>query len=242
MKKIVRQTFKWLATNNAMALPRKAAGSLINQAVTSQNGTIIYYQDPIRSKIFQLIRQIKDEVNMVLGDSEAYQIYMSVRNTAKVDGDIAEVGCFQGGSSKIICEAKQNKAFHIFDTFEGLPELSSIDNPDQFQPGQYAASIESVKKYLEKYNNVFYYKGFFPQTADPVKNKKFSFVHFDVDLYETTLECINFFYPRLNKGGIMISHDYINAPGVRKAFDNFFADKPEPIIEMSGTQCLIVKM
>jgi hypothetical protein len=29
---------------------------------------------------------------------------------------------------------------------------------------------------------------------------------------------------------------------VKKAFDEFFEQKQEPIIEMSGTQCLIVKL
>jgi len=45
----------------------------------------------------------------------------------------------------------------------------------------------------------------------------------------------------MNKGGVIISHDYFGSPVVKKAFDDFFKDKPEPIIEMSGTQCLIVK-
>ena len=27
-----------------------------------------------------------------------------------------------------------------------------------------------------------------------------------------------------------------------ESFDDFFEDKPEPIIEMSGSQCLIVKL
>ena len=48
----------------------------------------------------------------------------------------------------------------------------------------------------------------------------------------------------MNKGGIIMSHDYFYAEGVRKAFDEFFSDKPEPIIELPSTytQCLIVKV
>jgi len=66
-------------------------------------------------------------------------------------------------------------------------------------------------------------------------------VHIDVDLFEATLASLVFFYPKMNKAGIIISHDY-DEPGVRKAFDDFFADKPEPVIEMSGCQCLVVKV
>jgi len=39
-----------------------------------------------------------------------------------------------------------------------------------------------------------------------------------------------------------MSHDYVPSDGVRKAFDEFFADKPEPLIEMSGSQVLMVKI
>ena len=43
----------------------------------------------------------------------------------------------------------------------------------------------------------------------------------------------------MNHGGVLLSHDYINHEGVKKAFDEFFEKKQEPIIEMSGTQCLV---
>lgn len=146
-----------------------------------------------------------------------------------------------GGSSKIICEAKEDKNFYLFDTFEGLPDTSNKDENGQFYKGQFRASFESVKKYLKKYPNVTLHKGLFPSTAGPIKDKKFSCVHLDVDLYKPTLESIEFFYPRMKKGGIIISHDYSVALGVRRAFDEFFKDKPEPIIQMAGSQCLIVK-
>src|SRR3989338_3744494 len=47
--------------------------------------------------------------------------------------------------------------------------------------------------------------------AEPIKNKKFSLVHFDVDTYESTKNSIEFFYPRMTRGGVILSHDYINS-------------------------------
>jgi hypothetical protein len=46
----------------------------------------------------------------------------------------------------------------------------------------------------------------------------------------------------MGQGGVLISHDYTSAAGVRKAFDEFFNEKREPIIELPGSQCLIVKL
>ncbi len=238
MKKIVNKIIKWSTTTKLLALPRR----IVVNVILSRNAVIIFYNDSERSTVLELIRKIKSETEMVLEYNEAYQIFMAVKRTEKINGDIAEVGCYKGGSAKLICEAKRTKTLYLFDTFEGLPELSHSDDPKQFHKGQYAVSSEDVKDYLSKYPNVHIYKGLFPTTAEPIKNKIMSFVHLDLDLYEATLESINFFYPRMNKGGIIISHDYISALGVRKAFDDFFKDKPEPIIEMSGSQCLIVKL
>lgn len=213
----------------------------IRTLVDKKNGALIFYNDAERSAVVNLIKIIRAENKMLLQTNEAFQLFMLVKNTMKLDAGIAEVGCFMGGSSKIICEAKGNKEFNVFDTFEGLPELNAIDDARQFQKGQYSASYEFVKKYLSKYPNVFLHKGYFPDTAGPIENKTFSIVHLDLDLYESTLASLKFFYPRLVKGGVLISHDYTTAPGVQRAFEEFFYDKPEPIIEMSGTQCLIVK-
>lgn len=205
-------------------------------------GVVVYYNDPERVGVIKLVRQVKKEVDLLLGDNEAYTIYRMVKNTAKVKGDIAEVGTYKGGSSKLICEAKGDKTIHLFDTFEGLPEISNKDDSRLVNKGDYQASFGEVKKYLKKYKKVFFYKGLFPTTSKPVKNKKFSFVHLDTDLYECTLAGLKFFYPRMTTGGIIISHDYTSVPGVKKAVDEFFENKVEPVIELSGTQCLIVKI
>jgi len=242
LKKIAKKIIKWTANTKLLSYPRRMIGASIFYAISSKNGAIVYYNDPERSKVLDLVKKIKNENEMLLADNEAYQIFMAVKRTQKINGDIAEVGSYRGGSAKLICEAMGDKTLHLFDTFEGLPDLCHHDDPKQFQKGNYSASLEDVKNYLKKYQNVHFYKGLFPSTADPIKDKKFSFVHLDLDLYEATLASIKFFYSRMNRGGIIISHDYISAPGVRKAFDDFFRDKPEPIIEMSGSQCLIVKL
>lgn len=178
---------------------------------------------------------------MLISDNEAYQIFMAVKRTEHVAGDLAEVGVYQGGSAKLICEANGNRPLHLFDTFAGIPKVEEIDTP-LFYEGQFTAPFEDVKDYLKDYSDVHFYRGLFPNTALAVEHKQFSFVHFDVDTRESTTSCLRFFYPRMARGGIIISHDYINAAGVKEAFDEFFKDKAEPIIEMSGTQCLIVKL
>lgn len=193
-----------------------------------------------KEKISSLIKKVREETDLLMKDNEVYQMYSAIKSVQKINGDIAEVGTYKGGSSKIICEAEKNKMIHLFDTFNGLPAPSKEDI--YFTEGLLSASFAQVKNYLSKYHNVHLYSGIFPNSADPIKDKKFSFVNLDVDTYNSTLDCLKFFYPRMNKGGIIISHDYINIVSVMASVDEFFKDKPEPVLRTFGTQCLIVKL
>lgn len=207
-----------------------------------RNGTILFYHEPYRAKIFDRIRTIKQEVDFKLGYNEAYQINRVVQAVHKIKGDMAEVGVYEGGSARIILEAEKDKTLHLIDTFAGLPEVSKEDTR-HFESGQYEAPLEVVQRNLSEFTNTRYHKGLFPlDTGDALKDVTFSFVNLDVDIYTSSKESLEFFYPRMAKGGVIMSHDYVSADGVRKAFDDFFADKPEPLIEMSGSQVLVVKM
>ena len=241
MKRLIKLFIIWCTHSPLLSLPRRVLANALFFAIESRGRVIISYDDSQRRPVLDLIRQIKRERSMILDDNEAYQISMAVKRTEKVQGDLAEVGVFKGGSAKLIRESDGLRPLHLFDTFEGIPKVGDIDQPAFYQ-GQFAAPVEEVQQYLKGYKNIFFYKGIFPETATPVESKRFSFVHLDVDTYESTLACLQFFYPRMNRGGILLSHDYINHHGVTKAFDEFFQDKSEPIIEMSGTQCLVVKL
>jgi hypothetical protein len=116
----------------------------------------------------------------------------------------------------------------------------SSDDP-KLKKGMFLSPLQFVKAYMSSSPGVKLYKGIFPQTAKPVKKRRFSFINLDTDLYDGTLEGLKFFYPRLNTGGIIVSHDYALYSGVKKAFDEYFKDRSEPIIELPGSQCMIVK-
>jgi hypothetical protein len=162
--------------------------------------------DPEREAIVRLISKIYSEVRFGVDYIEAFQLYRFVEQLAKIPGDIAELGAYQGGSARLICEVKGAKALHLFDTFEGMPAVNSED-AKFFPEGSWKSDLESVKAYLAGFPGVHFHKGFFPETARPVENLRFSFVHLDADLYESTLTGLEFFFPRLNTGGVLVSHD-----------------------------------
>ena len=244
MNRLSKKIIRWLASTKILGYPRRIVKDIIRYAIASKYEGATFYNEKERTELFKLIWEIKDENIIAANKDEAYQIYISIKRTEKLKGSIAEVGVYKGGTAKLICEVKGKKDLYLFDTFEGLPELSKIhDEPSPLlQKGKYAGSFESVKDYLKEYSNLYIYKGLFPKTSKPIENKNFSFVNLDVDLYKSTMDCLKFFYPRMCIGGIIISHDYNTIKGVRKAVDCFFEGKPETVIELSTTQCIIVKL
>jgi hypothetical protein len=65
----------------------------------------------------------------------------------------------------------------------------------------------------------------------------------DVDLYEATLGSLDFFYPRLVPGGMLVCDDYgfTTCPGATRAVDEFMSGRPEPIIHLPTGQGLVIK-
>ncbi len=188
----------------------------------------------------RLIRRVRSERRWLITTNEAFMVFACARAQSSLEGDLAEVGVYEGGSAKLICEAKQDRTFHVFDTFAGLPEPTGDDRLVH-RAKLFSCSLESVSKYLGAYSNLHFYPGLFPDTAGPVTDRRFSFVHLDVDLYDSTLACLEFFYPRMVPGGVILSHDYSVLAGVKRAFSEFLTDRAEPLLELPSTQCMLIK-
>jgi O-methyltransferase len=192
-----------------------------------------------RGRLKDLLK-IRSSRDMHLLPAEACQIMSLIDAVKKIPGDMAEVGVASGASAMMIASRAPERTLHLFDTFEGLPKPKGEDS-QRFKEGQYGYSLEDVQRYLKR-DNVRFYKGLFPDTATAIPDTRFAFVHLDADLYDSTRAGLEWFYPRLNRGGMLICHDYDTAAGVNRAFEEFFANKPEPYFEFTGCQCGFVKM
>jgi O-methyltransferase len=219
---------------------RRAGARTVRRQLLARGLDLVPVMD--RKSHLDVIRQVMLETGLAMNGCEAYQILTTVKAVAeKVAGELAEVGVYRCGSARLICEAKGARELHLFDTFAGLPSPGQNDAGVAFWLGQFAASLEAAQMYLRAFPNVHFYKGLFPSTAEPIRDKKFCFIHLDVDLYEATRAGLEFFYPRMTPGGVLMCHDY-DAPGVRLAVDEFFRDKPELVIQQpAGSHCVVVK-
>jgi O-methyltransferase len=161
--------------------------------------------------------------------------------TRNLPGDIAEVGVYQGGVSKWLAQLAPDKRVYACDTFYGLPGCNVNYDIDKHRPGDFYATFNEVFEYLDL-PNIHIVDGIFPHCATSVMtSSKFSFVHIDVDLYLSTLDAIDFFWPRMVPGGIILSDDYDwpECPGVRKAFEEMFTQGQ--ICDTGVNSCYVVK-
>lgn len=183
-----------------------------------------------------------DKIPETLLDMGRISVIMQLLvQTRHLEGDIAEVGVYKGGVAYYLNKLSHGKKVLLFDTFEGIPMSGEHD---RHVIGDFNdTSLEEVSEYFIGCDNVQLVKGVFPESASGVinENDKFAIVHLDADQYESTLNCLNYFYPKMVVGGIMICDDYKFLKGVDKAIEEFLADKPEKEIHSSNMQCIIIK-
>lgn len=179
-----------------------------------------------------------------------YNLWFQVEQLKKnkIKGAFAELGVHKGVTAKAIHRMDQDRMFYLFDTFEGFTkeDLAQESQTDErFSPEMFAdTSLEEVEEYINGNDNLRFKPGFFPETAKGLESESFALVNIDADLYAPTIEALRFFYRRLNKGGVILVHDYNHSwEGIPKAVDEFVASIPESLIELSDWQgsAMIVK-
>ena len=173
-------------------------------------------------------------------------------------GTVAECGCLRGLSSYILCrhmklhdESFDGTGYQIFDSFQGLSVPQREDEiPDNYPdaarlramcvPGYFSAPLEAVKEALRMFPGIEYFAGWIPASFPQHSKTTYRFVHIDVDLYQPIRDSLEYFYPRLATGGIIVCDDY-NWPGGRKAIEEFCAARNLEFKTSAHRQAYIVK-
>jgi hypothetical protein len=195
------------------------------------------YRHPFRRRALRAVRDAGRTARTSTTPLECVELYQAVRATDKVTGDMAEAGVYLGGTAALMLGASA-KRLHLFDTFEGLPHGEG----EVFHEGGWAGSVAAVRSNLAAYSDrTEFHPGLFPGSAAGLEDLRFSFVHLDLDLYDSTRDALAWFWPRMVSGGVLLSHDYPLSDGVVRAFDEFFADRPETFLPLTGNQALAVK-
>lgn len=192
------------------------AGKFFNRKNIYINSSLLYlnrkreidrnYMDYIRLSTLELVA---DEIN-----------------SANLTGAVAELGVYKGKFARYINQYFSNRKLYLFDTFKGFEKTDITHEIEKtFSSGTQDFSNTSVNTVLGIMpfpNQCIIKEGYFPDTAKDV-NDEFVFVNIDADLYDPIYNGLQYFYPRLTKGGYIFIHDYNNDAykGARQAVERF---------------------
>lgn len=186
-------------------------------------------------QLLQKYRLISDQVDEREVSIVLRELLRSLQ--ASATGDVVEFGCYAGTTSlfisRLLTMQKSTREFHVYDSFEGLPEKRAEDQSragDQFRAGELAVT---KKQFILNYKKAGVplpriHKGWFSDlTADEVP-EKIAFAFLDGDYYESVMTPLKLIWPRLVPGAIIVVDDYANEalPGAAKAVDEWLLTHP----------------
>jgi len=158
-------------------------------------------------------------------------LWQAVKNAYQLQQPVSEVGSYRGGSAWFLASAfahfGHNVPIHIFDTFSGHPDQIYLSKDGPHQVGLFSdTSLAQVTDYLSGFENVSIHDGRFEDRRTDIAELSFGLVHIDVDIYQSTLSCLEFFWPRLVPNGVMVIDDYgfTTCRGLKEAVDSFVAN------------------
>jgi hypothetical protein len=187
-------------------------------------------------KFRRLTRRLKKSILLLKGQSRypypncirAYAL-LDLYHAAPKGGAIVECGVGAGFSLGLLARfcLRDGADIYAFDSFEGFP--SSFEETingctAKSLQGKYSSGLESVRSRLVKelgqecVENINFSKGFFDGTLVNF-NRPISFLHLDVDLYESYVTCLKYLAPLCVPGAIILFDEYSTyGPGQAEKF------------------------
>lgn len=165
---------------------------------------------------------------------------------AGISGAIVECGVWRGGSSMAIALAlveagSRDRDLYLFDTFGGMTEPEAVDRTSDDRSAVEKmrarghkhmadwcyASIEDVRSNMESTqypaSRIHYVRGSVEETLPRSTIKQIALLRLDTDWYASTAAEMEYLFPLVAPGGVIILDDYGTWQGSRRAVDEYLA-------------------
>jgi hypothetical protein len=185
-------------------------------------------------------------------------LWQQVRYLDRYDipGSFVECGVWRGGCVALMAMAHMHgreeatREIHLFDSFQGLPQpdrnfdgaeaiAMAAGHADGVQTPIDAcvASMEESRSLLigqigYPSHLVKFHPGWFEDTVPEAAKTigEMALLRLDGDWYSSTKICLEQFYDKVSRRGVVVIDDYGHFKGCRKAVDEFIAGLGEPIL------------
>lgn len=237
--KIKEIEYDLLVVSNQYFEDRRAIkDQLLGLSVDMDKVIFLVENNELRTKVFSAVNRYDEENDRRVVWLASFAEYVK---TINMNGNVAECGVNRGEFAYYINKYFSDRKLYLFDTFEGFSqkdlEAERRFSDDAFNQSKFntkdcflSTNIDIVKKRMPYIQQCEFHVGYFPNSAVDVLDE-FCFVNLDTDLYAPILAGLEFFYPQMVPGGVILVHDYFNSelPGVKRAIKDY-EDKTEIIL------------
>lgn len=188
----------------------KAASSDIRHSVVIPTASYSpWLSDPEFQAAYEVLK-----ANTMVDLYRCYELWSLIGQCGRLGGDILEVGVWRGGTGCLMAvKAKlmglTNSKIYLADTFSGVVKAGEMD--PSYRGGEHAdTSIDILQKSLDALglDNIRPLVGIFPEeTAAPLADARFALCHIDVDVYSSAADVLDWVWPRLLTGGVVVFDD-----------------------------------
>lgn len=212
-----------------------------------------------------LRNQLNLEIVKVISDKHLAQLYsrykeytmisktsyinnlLLIEKFSKSNGAVVECGVWRGGMiAGMASILGRNRTYHLFDSFEGLPDVQKIDgeaariwqedvtSPTYFdnckaEEGYAVRLMENLKVPFKVH------KGWFSETMKNLNSfDEIDVLRLDADWYDSTIQCLSALFPHVRKGGIILIDDYYTWEGCSKAVHDYLSNEKSSARIFSG--------
>ena len=176
-------------------------------------------------------------------------LYSLIENN--VEGDVVELGCYVGESSKYLMktllETNSKKNLFVYDSFEGLPDLSKWEENTGWRPRTLNTTEEVlIQNFREnKLPLPIIHKDWFKNIPEYKIPDKICFAFLDGDFYDSIYDSLVKIYDKVVDNGVIFFHDYLreDLPGVDAAIRDFLLSKnlPYNVVKVCEQLGMLVK-
>jgi O-methyltransferase len=212
-----------------------------------------------------------------VGKSKSVRIAMQVQSIEKnyrtlarielhnrisnLNGSIIEAGVAGGTGLAIFALVEDARTLKrkiwAFDSFAGFPTGTNSDSIDFQKFGKPAYKdftedwvievLSSIPLSEEILGNIRLCKGFMPESFSQYDGGPVSLLNVDVDLYQSTKDVLEYFWPLMESTGIVIldeydsSNDSVKWPGAKSAIDEFCKVNKVQVQRSIGNRAFLLK-
>lgn len=166
--------------------------------------------DPEFSEHFRAL-----EAHTKVDIARCHELWELLAQCCDLEGDVLEVGVWRGGTGALLAAGARkfwgdSRRVFLADTFRGVVKAGPKD--DYYRGGEHAdTSPDVVRELLGSMglSNAELLEGIFPEeTGNLIADRRFCLCHVDVDVYQSARDTVEWVWPRMPVGGVVVYDDY----------------------------------